>query len=484
MSSVQIYAFLRTLLVWGVGIFVCVVVVRGTVPVASAADQALPQEALVDLVKPSVVRIAQHVSGTAKIPHIKVDILKHLVAVVPNAFTEVPVDEYLVGSGFVIHPDGYIATNSHVVSEQTAKEMMASDSALAALYENALFLSDVEMQSFLQTETANSFSRQVLQFVITQSVFELKSEVAVLRPASLKKSIPDLLADGFPATVIAVNDNFSEDEMDVALIKINESRLPALALGEGGAITVGKKAFIFGFPATAEPNQNHSLEATFTQGVVSAIKQSTDKSFKLFQTDAKVSEGSSGGPLFDEYGAVVGIVTFQTDELNRSQGDNFAFALPIEMIRDAARKAGVPLSEGQYGDNFKKGFLYFSEKQCTKAESAFRAALEGNNGTFVTENGLGAYFQKCDAWQKAGTALNTRFDRIKASVRALGDPFFYLAGVGLLFVGFFGGALYWVLRQVQREEREIAVLETRLRADEHLLKRYESGSVKKEKKIL
>lgn len=468
MFSKQKIYFLQLFLSLGAGMFLFV---RPVFQVY--AEQSLPEEALVDLVKPSIVRIAEHISGTAKIPQIKVDILNHSVSVVVGKYNEVPVDEYLVGSGFIVHADGYIATNAHVVSSQTVKQMMASDSALAALYENALFLSDVDMQTFLQSETENSFSKKVLKFVIDHSIFELKNEVAVLRPNSLKKSIPDLLKDGFPASIISVNDNFLEDEKDVALIKIDESGLPALALGEGNSVTVGKKAFIFGFPATAELNSNNSLEATFTQGVVSAIKQSTEKNFKLFQTDAKVSDGSSGGPLFDDQGAVVGMVTFQTDKLNRSQGDNFAFALPIEMVKDIAKQASIYPLEGNYSENFKKGFRYFAAKKCDKAGSSFRLALDKSNAIFVSENILETYFKKCDTLQKTGMAIDTRLDVLKENVRTLSNPVVYVVGAGLLFFGIFGATLYWVLRQVWREEKEIAILETRLRADENILRRYE-----------
>ncbi len=474
-------SFLFRLLFCGVSFFIFIGVL-GSSPSLVYAEQTLPQEALVDLVKPSIVRIVQHVSGTAKIPRIKVDIQRRLVAILPDKWNEVPVDEYLVGSGFIIHPDGYIATNSHVVSEETVRETLASDNALAGLYENALTLSDADMQSFLKTESENSFSKKVLQFVIDQSFFDLKNEVSVLRPDSSQKSIPDLSKEGFPAVVVSVNDNFSEDEKDVALIKIDESRLPALTLG-GGTLAVGKKAFIFGFPATAEVNSNNSLEATFTQGVVSSIKQSLDKDFKLFQTDAKVSEGSSGGPLFDESGAVVGIVTFQTDEMDRSQGDNFAFALPIGLVEEMAKQAGILPFEGTYGKNFKQGFQYFSQKQCIKASDTFRSALDGSNPIFVTEDMLYTYFKQCDDLQKTGMALDTRLDKLRGDIRALGKPLLSFIGIILLFFVIFGVALYWVLGQVRREEREISVLKTRLHTNEDLLKKYEDRAEEKEKKI-
>lgn len=465
MSSTRIISFLRSFFLLGIGLFF----VLGE-PSGAVAQTVFSQEALANLIKPSVVRVAEHVEGTAKIPEIKVDIRKRLVAVVPNKYNEVPVDEYLIGSGFIIHPDGYIATNAHVVSEATVKQRLASESALSALYANALFLSDAEMQGFLETETDNSFSKTVLDYVIKQSVFQLRSDVVVLRPDSEKRTLPELLSEGFPATVISGGDDFLKDGKDVALLKIEETRLPALSLGNSEGIVVGTKVFVFGFPATAELRQSSSGEATFTGGLVSAIKQSTNKNSKLFQTDAKVSEGSSGGPLFNEYGEVVGLVTFQTDELDRSSGDNFAFALPVEIVKAAAFASKISPAEGKYGEYFKKGFSDFSLKRCDRAEENFRSALVESNKIFTGEKYLAPYFKQCGELRKTGLALDTRLDEWKGSARALGNPFFYLGGVALLLFGILGGAFYWILRQVRREEREIEALETRLSADETRIK--------------
>lgn len=471
MSSTKAVSFLCSFFPLGAGVFA----VLGGVFVASA-QTVFPQEALADLIKPSIVRIVEHVEGTARIPEIKVDIRKHSVVVVPGKYNEVPVDEYLIGSGFIIHPDGYIVTNAHVVSEETVKRRLASEGALAALYANALLLSDAEMQSFLETETDKSFSKEVLNYVIQQSVFQLQSDVAVLRHNSEKKTLPELLLEGFPATIVYENNNFSEDEKDVAFLKIRESSLPALSLGNSEGIVVGTKAFVFGFPATAQLRQSSSEEATFTGGLVSAIKQSANKNFGLFQTDAKVSEGSSGGPLFDEHGAVVGLVTFQTDELNRTSGDNFAFALPIEVVKAAALAAKISPTEGKYSEYFKKGFSDFSEKRCSRAEDSFHLALGKSNKAFISEKYLALYFKQCDELQKTGLALNTRFDEWKDSVRTLGNPFFYLGVASLFLFGIFGGALFWILRQVRREKQEIKALETRLYVDEVHIREYDGVS--------
>lgn len=445
----------------------------------ASGETSLPQEVLVDLVKPAVVRITTHIVGTARIPEIKVDIRRRLVAVIPDKYTDIPVDEYLIGSGFIIHPDGYIATNAHVVSQETVKQGLASENALAALYENALFLSDEEMQAFLQSETENSFSKQVLTYVIQHSVFELKSERTVPRPHSEKQEITDLIAEGFPATIVSMNDNFLEDERDVALLRIEAGNLPALALGTSASLVVGKKAFIFGFPATAELDKHSSVEATFTQGVVSAIKQSAERDFKLFQTDAKVSEGSSGGPLFDEAGSVTGMITFQTDELSRSQGDTFAFALPAELVEQAATEAGIPIAEGDYSRYFKQGLNDLSLKRCSKATEAFQTALEQSNPLFVNGQGLDAYLKQCDVLRAGGLSLDTTLDEWKNSVQALGSPFFYLSGVGLVLFVIFGGVLFLIIRRMRREETEIELLEARLQRDEERIRRYGELSQKK-----
>jgi len=447
----------------------CVVVLVSVTPIAAAENITLSQEALADSVKPSVVRIAEHVSGTARIAAIKVDIKQHVVAEIPDTYTDVPVDEYLSGSGFIIHPDGYIATNAHVVSQETVKRSLASESALSAMFSDALFLSDQEMQDFIGSDDGGRFRKEVLQYVIDHSIFNLSSDVVVLRPNASETKISDLIAQGFPAQVVTLNDQFADDERDVAIIKIDASGLPAIALDSSDGLAVGKKAFIMGFPATAEVNQNDPVEATFTQGVVSAIKQSSDKSFSIFQTDAKVSEGSSGGPLFNDQGEVVGIITFQTDQIDRVAGDNFAFALPIGLVRQAADAARILPEQGQYGIIFRTGFEQLSKKHCVKAISIF-SSLSDMGGDFSAGHSLGRYIGECQDLIDSGKSLDTRFDEVRAEVDDLKSPAAYLIGAGLIVFGVLSMAVFWLLRQVKREEREIAVLERRLNSDERRIR--------------
>ncbi len=430
------------------------------VPVRASGPYA--PEVLVDVVKPSVVRIMTHTVGEAEVPSVKVDIRRGLIAVDDTAESrKIKVDEYISGSGLIIHPDGYIATNAHVVSPETIKQMLGSESAMAAFYENALFLSDEEAQSFLQSDQAEAFGKKILRTVIDNSRFDLTTETFVLNPHSEKERAPDLIREAFPAQVKSLNATFVDDDRDVAIIKIDLDHLPALPLAPDTALSVGSTAYTFGFPGTAELNSKSPTEATFTRGVVSAIKTATNKDFPIYQTDAKVSQGSSGGPLFNDHGEVVGLVTFQTGELDRAAGDNFAFALPASLIRDEAQKIGLALDRNETFGALTKGIDAVQGRHCEEAFRYFQSA-EMTNATFSLEKSIEPYTERCRMIQANGQALDTRWDTLRNKAEQLDVPLASLIGSVTFLVAIFGAALFWLVRQVRREEGEIASLRRKM----------------------
>ena len=441
-------------------------------PFSVRAGESYAPETLANLVKPSVVRIVTHTVGEAEIAPIKVDMKRGLIAVDDTGeHKKVKVDEYVSGSGFIIHPDGYIATNAHVVSQETIKHMLASDSALAAFYENALYLSDEEAETFLQSGEAEAFGKRILRTVIENSRFDLESEVFVLDPRSEKEKAADLVKEAFLATVVSASETFLEDDRDVALIKIGLDRLPALPLSTEDTLSVGSTAYIFGFPGTAELNTKSPLEATFTRGVVSALKTATGKNFPIYQTDAKVSQGSSGGPLFNVRGEVVGLVTFQTGELDRSSGDNFAFALPASLILDEATKIGLTLDRHELFMALAHGMDAFRAKRCQEAFEYFHIT-EAANEVFTLDKSVAPFRERCRSIQASGLALDTRWDMLRNSAESLGTPLLSLVGGAVFLVALFGAALFWLVRQVRREEEEIGVLRRLVRNDKrHFLEK-------------
>lgn len=96
----------------------------------------------------------------------------------------------------------------------------------------------------------------------------------------------------------------ADDESDLAVLRIRLSRLHELPLGDSDAVAVGDDVFAIGSP--------YGLDGSVTKGIISAVNRRDidvdGKTFgSLLQTDAVINAGSSGGPLVDLRGQVVGI---------------------------------------------------------------------------------------------------------------------------------------------------------------------------------
>ena len=116
-----------------------------------------------------------------------------------------------------------------------------------------------------------------------------------------------------------------DQETDIAVIKIAERNLPALEFGDSDALKPGQIVLALGSPL--------GLHNTVSMGVISSVaRQLTPESPMIYvQTDASIRPGSSGGPLLDLRGHVVGINTLVLAETAANEGP--AFAAPSNVVR-------------------------------------------------------------------------------------------------------------------------------------------------------
>ena len=129
---------------------------------------------------------------------------------------------------------------------------------------------------------------------------------------------------------------------DVALVKIEAHALPAAAIGDSARLTRGEWVVAIGSP--------FGLDSSATAGIVSASPRFLPNSIvPLIQTDVAINPGSSGGPLFNLRGEVVGINSMIFSRTGGYMGVSFSVPIDLAMkIADELRSSGR-VSRGQLG---------------------------------------------------------------------------------------------------------------------------------------
>jgi len=135
------------------------------------------------------------------------------------------------------------------------------------------------------------------------------------------KDIKITLPDGKSYTGEIVADN--HDSSDFTLIKIKvEKPLKIIKLGDSSKVRVGQKVLAIGNP--------FGFNRTLTTGIISRVDQKRDK----IQTDAAINPGSSGGPLLNIDGEVIGINQSIYNPDNNKSNIGIGFAVPVNIAKD------------------------------------------------------------------------------------------------------------------------------------------------------
>ena len=303
-------------------------------------------EARILRVKPAVVGIFTEVRAEVTIRCEKRD--RHVVTLDP---------ERQSGTGFIIHPDGWIATNGHVVEPvyQDDKEYLTSFLQAAADKACGPALAKLPEQE------RNRRMREILQDPENQKGVKLARKLLVDLPHKL---VGERSVASYPAVVKAYSPSIDPEllpkdgskpdhpMLDAAIIKIEATDLPTVHLAPSiEHVHLGQELFIIGYPGVVlwhdYLSKNSRTEATVTFGRVSSFKDDINGR-RILQTDAAISWGNSGGPAFSWGDEVIGVATFiSTAEDQAIQG--FNFLIPVETIHALARQIGVtPQSDGAF----------------------------------------------------------------------------------------------------------------------------------------
>ena len=115
---------------------------------------------------------------------------------------------------------------------------------------------------------------------------------------------------------------------DIVLLKINvPQELKTVKFGDSEKIKVGQKVLAIGNP--------FGFSGTLTQGIISRIDYAKNR----IQTDAAINPGSSGGPLLNKHGEIIGINQAIFNPDNNISNIGIGFAIPINSIKEYLKKA-------------------------------------------------------------------------------------------------------------------------------------------------
>ena len=136
-----------------------------------------------------------------------------------------------------------------------------------------------------------------------------------------------------------------ESNYDLAVLKVPTARVKPLYLGDSDAVKKGETVYVAGNP--------HGLVGTISKGIISGRQTSPGYSYirkgvKLIQFEASVAHGSSGGPVFNGRGEVIGVVSFGIGD---SATGDFNFAIPSNYLKTMLRKLGVRLPSKPQADS-------------------------------------------------------------------------------------------------------------------------------------
>lgn len=117
--------------------------------------------------------------------------------------------------------------------------------------------------------------------------------------------------------------------VDLAILRVHAQQTPHLPIATRTSVTVGDAIFTMGNPL--------GLEASFTAGIVSALREFDGVDW--LQISAPISPGSSGGPILDDRGRVVGVATW-----TMKGGQSLNMAIRSSYVLELQRVVRTPVS--------------------------------------------------------------------------------------------------------------------------------------------
>ncbi len=299
-----------------------------------AAAQPSPQQKIALQAKPSVVRVWGAYVATYNI------FGERITQAVGGT-----------GTGFFITPDGYIATNAHVVSDIHAGD----DAAKEALYKQLL----KDLDKAYKAEIDKMSDADIQRLLRSIKLVELEKRAYVVLPNGDKLDY-EIKEYGKPGS-----------GRDAAIIKVKTENAPTLPIGDSSRTQIADQIVVIGYPGVADMkallDEKSQLQASVTDGAISSIKKANSGE-PILQISAPITHGNSGGPALDLKGNVVGLATFG----NESEIQGFNFLVASATLKDLIKDGKIEPQQSETNKLWKEGLELYWADHYTAAITKFQ----------------------------------------------------------------------------------------------------------------
>jgi hypothetical protein len=305
----------------------------GLAATAAHAEEPSPAQKIAIMAKPSVVRVWGAYIGVFDIGGSKVT-------------------EGIggTGTGWFMTPDGYVATNAHVVADIHNGD----DAARKGLYNELV----KDLDKKFHNELAKMTPAQLDALEKSIKLVDVKKRAYIVLPNGDKLDY-EIKEYGAPGT-----------GNDCAIIKVKIDNAPTLSIGDSKKSQVEDHVVVIGYPGVADfadlLDEKSQLQASVTDGAISSLKKATSGE-QILQISAPITHGNSGGPAIDQHGNVVGLATFG----NEGEVQGFNFLVASATLMELVKHAKIEPKQGDTNKAWNAGLEHYWADEYTDAIKQF-----------------------------------------------------------------------------------------------------------------
>jgi tetratricopeptide (TPR) repeat protein len=187
----------------------------------------------------------------------------------------------------------------------------------------------------------------------------------------------------------------ADKKNDLAILKANGEKLQTVKIGNSEKATIDEKVYVI--------SSHEGMENTISDGILSGIREILSGK-KVLQISAPISPGSSGSPVFNKDGEVIGVATFLLEE-----AQNLNFAMPVNLVKDKIGNKKVALLKESGMEDYKKtaeywlnlGNAYYYSGKYKKAIESYEQAIRINPDDAEAYTNLGCAYAGLDMHKEA-----------------------------------------------------------------------------------